>query len=89
MKLTFLGAAGTVTGSKTLVETREGTILVDGGLFQGLKSLRLLNWERPPFDVRQLDGVLLTHAHIDHSGWLPVLCRAGYRGPIWCTPAMA
>lgn len=89
MKLTFLGAAGTVTGSKTLVETREGTVLVDGGLFQGLKALRLQNREPPPFDVRALDGVLLTHAHIDHSGWLPVLAQYGYAGPIWCTPGTA
>lgn len=89
MKLTFLGAAGTVTGSRTLVETREGRLLVDCGQFQGLKQLRLLNRERPPFDVRALDGVLLTHAHIDHSGWLPVLAQLGYGGPIWCTPGTA
>lgn len=87
--LTFLGAAGTVTGSKTLVSTERGALLVDCGLFQGLKALRLQNREPPPFDPRELDGVLLTHAHVDHSGWLPVLAQRGFRGPVWCTPGTA
>lgn len=89
MKLQFLGAVGTVTGSKTLVEAGEARLLVDCGQFQGLKELRLQNWERPPFQLDSLHGILLTHAHLDHSGWLPVLVRHGYRGPVWCTPGTA
>ncbi len=89
MKLQFLGAAGTVTGSKTLVDTGDARLLVDCGQFQGLKELRLQNWERPPFELDSLHGILLTHAHLDHSGWLPVLARHGYRGPVWCTPGTA
>ena len=85
MKLTFLGAAGTVTGSKYLLESGTQKILVDCGLFQGWKQLRLRNWENPPFDVKALDAVLLTHAHIDHSGYLPCLWRLGYRGPVFST----
>jgi len=84
--LTFLGAAGTVTGSKFLVETRRARLLVDCGLFQGLKALRLRNWEHVPVDVTTLDAVVLTHAHIDHVGYLPVLTRAGFTGPIHATP---
>lgn len=87
MKLRFLGAAGTVTGSKYLVEAAGKQILVDCGLFQGLKALRLRNWERLPLDPKSLDAVVLTHAHIDHTGFLPVLTKAGYRGPVYCTPA--
>lgn len=86
MKLTFLGAAGTVTGSRTLVEAAGKRILVDCGLFQGLKELRLRNWGTPPVDPASLDGVVLTHTHLDHAGYLPRLYRAGYRGPVWCTP---
>lgn len=89
MKITFHGAAGTVTGSKYLVESRGSRLLVDCGLFQGLKALRLQNWEPPPFDLRNLDAVVLTHAHIDHSGWLPLLARRGWRAPIWSTPGTA
>lgn len=85
MKLTFLGAAGTVTGSKYLVESGRGRVLVDCGLFQGVKDLRLRNWDAPPVDPRHLDGVVLTHAHLDHCGYLPRLVKAGFRGPIWCT----
>lgn len=85
MKLTFLGAAGTVTGSKYLLESGTKKILVDCGLFQGWKQLRLRNWDNPPFDVKSLDAILLTHAHIDHSGYLPCLWRLGYRGPVYST----
>lgn len=87
MKITFLGAAGTVTGSKYLLEAVGKKILVDCGLFQGLKELRLRNWAEFPVDIAQIDAVLLTHAHIDHSGFLPLLWRKGYRGPIYATPA--
>jgi metallo-beta-lactamase family protein len=87
MRVTFLGAAGAVTGSKYLVELGARRVLVDCGLFQGLKRLRERNWQPLPFDPHSLDAVLLTHAHIDHSGYLPVLVRAGYQGPIYCTDA--
>jgi metallo-beta-lactamase family protein len=85
--LTFLGAAGTVTGSKHLLEVRGRSILVDCGLFQGLKELRLRNWEPFPVDPVRLDAVILTHAHLDHCGYLPRLVANGYRGRIFCTPA--
>jgi metallo-beta-lactamase family protein len=84
--LTFLGAAGTVTGSKHMLEVNGHRILVDCGLFQGLKELRLRNWEPFPVDPSQIDVVVLTHAHLDHCGYLPRLVAAGYRGRIWCTP---
>lgn len=87
MKLRFLGAAGTVTGSKTLVEHEGRRLLVDCGLFQGYKNLRLMNWEPLPFDVRTLDAVVLTHAHLDHSGALPLLVQQGFRGPVFATPS--
>lgn len=85
--LGFYGGAGTVTGSRTLLTTDTHRVLVDCGLFQGLKDLRLLNWKAPAFDPRSVDDVLLTHAHIDHSGYLPRLVKAGFRGPIYATPA--
>ena len=86
MRLSFLGAAGTVTGSRYLVETDDGSrILVDCGLFQGLKQLRLRNWKPFPVPVDSIDAVLLTHAHIDHTGYLPVLIRDGYEGPVFAT----
>jgi metallo-beta-lactamase family protein len=85
--LQFLGATGTVTGSKFLLEHDGSRILVDCGLFQGLKELRLRNWSAPPFDPATLGVVLLTHAHLDHSGYLPVLYRHGYAGEIVTTPA--
>jgi len=88
-RLRFLGAAGTVTGSRYLIEARGRRILVDCGLFQGFKQLRARN--RKPFPVRPntIDTVLLTHAHLDHSGYLPALIRAGYRGRVLCTEATA
>ena len=85
MKIHFLGAAGTVTGSKYLIETKNKNILVDCGLFQGLKELRLLNWENIPFDVAKIDMVLLTHGHLDHVGYLPRLVGEGFSGEIWGT----
>lgn len=85
MDIRFLGAAGTVTGSKHLVTEGDTRILVDCGLFQGLKAFRLKNWDAPPVDPGQLDAVALTHAHLDHSGYLPVLIKKGYKGPIYCT----
>lgn len=85
--LSFLGAAGTVTGSRTLLQAAGRRILVDCGLFQGIKNLRQRNWAPFPIDVSQLDAVLLTHAHLDHSGYLPRLARLGYKGPILATEA--
>ncbi len=87
MKLSFLGAAGCVTGSKYLVEHEGTTVLVDCGLFQGFKNLRLLNWDPLPFNAARLNAVVLSHAHLDHSGALPLLMRHGFRGPIYATPA--
>ena len=86
MRLTFLGATETVTGSRYLLEGAGQRILIDCGLFQGTKNLRLRNWAPPPLDPTSLDAVILTHAHIDHSGYLPVLVRMGYKGPIYATP---
>jgi metallo-beta-lactamase family protein len=84
-KLSFLGAAGTVTGSKFLLEHDGVRCLVDCGLFQGLKELRSRNWQPPPFDPASVSAVALTHAHLDHSGWLPVLIRRGFDGPVLST----
>ncbi len=83
--ITFLGAADTVTGSRYLVESGTARVLVDCGLFQGWKKLRKRNWEEPPFDPSALDAVVLTHAHIDHSGYLPRLCKSGFAGSVHCT----
>jgi metallo-beta-lactamase family protein len=85
MKLTFLGAVGTVTGSKYLVETGDKRILVDCGLFQGFKQLRLRNWGSLPVEPKAIDAVILTHAHLDHSGYIPLLVRNGFAGPVICT----
>jgi metallo-beta-lactamase family protein len=86
MKLKFLGAAGTVTGSKTMCSHGGASLLVDCGLFQGPKAVRLGNWE--PFRwAEALDAVILTHAHLDHCGYLPSLVAQGYTNPIYCTPA--
>jgi len=84
-RITFLGATDTVTGSRYLVEHAGTRILVDCGLFQGPKKLRLRNWQPPGFDATKLDAVIITHAHIDHSGYLPKLCRLGYRGHVYCS----
>lgn len=89
MRLQFLGATETVTGSKTLVENEGHRLLVDCGLFQGIKKLRERNWAPFPVSTGDLGAILLTHAHIDHTGYLPVLVRDGYRGPIYCTHATA
>src|SRR5579863_25379 len=86
-KLTFLGAAGSVTGSKYLVEAAGKRLLVDCGLFQGTNELKERNWKPLPVDPKSIDYVALTHAHLDHTGWLPVLVKAGYRGPIFANPA--
>ena len=87
--LRFLGGVGTVTGSKYLLTVDGRRVLLDCGLFQGLKDLRLRNWQAPPFDPSSLDAVVLSHAHLDHSGYLPLLVRRGFRGPILCTPGTA
>jgi metallo-beta-lactamase family protein len=84
--LTFLGAAGTVTGSKHLLEAGGRRILVDCGLFQGLKELRLRNWESLPIEPSTIDAVVLTHAHLDHCGYLPRLVNSGFGGRVFCTP---
>lgn len=85
LKLSFYGATETVTGSKYLLEADGAQVMIDCGMFQGLKELRLKNWEALPLDVAAVDALLLTHAHLDHCGWLPRLVRQGYRGPIHCT----
>ena len=87
MRITFHGAAGCVTGSRFLVQSGATRLLIDCGLFQGYKVLRERNWSLSPFDPRGLDAVLLTHAHVDHSGYLPALVRDGFRGPIHATAA--
>lgn len=84
-KLTFLGATETVTGSKYLLEVGGKRIMIDCGVFQGLKELRLRNWEPLPINPATIDYVLLTHAHIDHTGYLPRLVRDGFRGDVYCT----
>jgi len=88
----FLGAAGVVTGSKHLINTGDGTgkigfqVLIDCGLFQGQKEWRERNWHDLPIPAREIDAVILTHAHLDHSGWIPRLIKQGYSGPIYATP---
>ena len=89
MRISFHGAAGTVTGSRHLLEAAGQRILVDAGMFQGLKKLRLLNWKEPGFEPGFIDHLLLTHAHIDHSGYIPRLMQYGFAAPIHCTPATA
>lgn len=92
MKLTFLGATGTVTGSKYLLtsETKNGgekRIMIDCGMFQGLKQLRLRNWATLPINPKEVHAVVLTHAHIDHSGYLPLFVKNGFSGKVYCTEA--
>ena len=89
IRITFLGGAGTVTGSKYLVEAAGRRILVDCGLFQGYKLLRLRNWRALPVEPASLDAVVLSHAHLDHSGYIPLLVRNGFSGRIFCTGATA
>jgi len=83
----FLGAAGTVTGSKHLINTGDLQVLVDCGLFQGLKQWRERNWQPLPIPANEIDAVILTHAHLDHSGWIPILVKQGFRGRIYASPA--
>ncbi|MCX5903752.1 MAG: MBL fold metallo-hydrolase, partial [Proteobacteria bacterium] len=85
--LTFLGSTGTVTGSRFHLKTPEKQLLIDCGLFQGFKENRLRNWEAFPVAPSTIDAVLLTHAHIDHSGYIPRLCQQGFNGRIHCTYA--
>jgi metallo-beta-lactamase family protein len=87
--LTFWGGVGTVTGSKYLVETGSANVLVDCGLFQGPRELRERNWEAPPFDPRSLDAVIITHAHVDHTAYLPRLVKLGFGGPVFCSRGTA
>ncbi|HKP64183.1 MAG TPA: MBL fold metallo-hydrolase [Polyangiales bacterium] len=88
-RLTFAGGAGTVTGSKHLVDTGDARILLDCGLFQGIKALRERNWKSPAFAPSSIDAVVLSHGHLDHTGYLPRLVQAGFAGPIICTPGTA
>ncbi|OVE82325.1 MBL fold metallo-hydrolase, partial [bacterium K02(2017)] len=81
----FLGATNTVTGSKFLLSANESSTLIDCGLFQGLKNLRLQNWATPPFDVAKIDQIVLTHGHLDHSGYTPLLAKHNYNNPIFTT----
>src|SRR2546427_195357 len=83
--LSFWGAAGTVTGSKYLIETDRARVLVDCGLFQGGHELRDRNWQEPPFNAASVDAVIITHAHIDHTGYLPRFVNHGFRGPVYCS----
>jgi metallo-beta-lactamase family protein len=85
MRITFLGGVGTVTGSKYLIENDRTRVLVDCGLFQGFKNLRLRNWADLPVAPKTIDAVVLTHAHLDHSGYLPLLIKNGFKGPVICT----
>jgi metallo-beta-lactamase family protein len=87
MEIQFLGGTGTVTGSKYLLTAERSRILVDCGLFQGYKQLRLRNWAALPFEASEIDAVVLTHAHLDHSGYLPLLVKAGFKGKVFCSEA--
>jgi metallo-beta-lactamase family protein len=87
--LSFWGAAGTVTGSKYLIESDRARVLIDCGLFQGLRELRERNWQEPPFKAAAVNAVIITHAHIDHTGFLPRFVRHGFRGPVFCSRGTA
>jgi metallo-beta-lactamase family protein len=87
--ISFWGGVGTVTGSKYLIETERAKVLVDCGMFQGLKELRERNWQDPPFNPRSLNAILITHAHIDHTGYLPRLVKQGFQGPVYCSRGTA
>lgn len=87
MEIDFYGATGTVTGSKYLVRGASASVLIDCGLYQGYKQLRLRNWAPPPFDVTAINAVVLTHAHLDHTGYLPLLIKKGFNGRVYCTEA--
>jgi metallo-beta-lactamase family protein len=87
MNLSFLGAADAVTGSRHLVNIGDQRILLDCGMFQGFKTLRERNWQAFPFPPVEIDAVVLSHAHLDHSGWLPVLVKQGFKGPVYCSAA--
>ncbi|MEZ4873225.1 MAG: MBL fold metallo-hydrolase [Bdellovibrionales bacterium] len=83
MKIDFLGASRTVSGSRFLLEHEGYKLLIDCGLFQGMKTYRLKNWEEFPVDPKYIDAMVLTHAHIDHSGYIPRLINLGFKGPIY------
>ena len=87
MKITFLGAADTVTGLKHLVDAGGARVLLDCGMFQGFKLLRERNWAAPAVPPASIDAVVLSHAHLDHSGWLPALVKHGFKGPVYATQA--
>src|SRR5213079_3061607 len=87
--IAFWGAAGTVTGSKYLIETDRASVLIDCGLFQGVRELRERNWQEPPFNAASVDAVIITHAHIDHTGYLPRFVNHGFRGPVYCSRGTA
>src|SRR6184192_673677 len=87
--IAFWGAAGTVTGSKYLIETDRAKVLIDCGLFQGLRELRERNWQEPPFIAASVNAVIITHAHIDHTGYLPRFVSHGFRGPVYCSAGTA
>src|SRR3954470_9879430 len=87
--ITFFGGAGTVTGSRYLIQNNDKRILVDCGLFQGLAELRQRNWDPLQFDATSIDAVILTHAHIDHTGYLPKLVKLGFEGPVITSKATA
>ena len=89
MKITLFGAAGGVTGSAYYIQARQASVLIDFGVFQGGKEADLLNRKFPPLDLASLDAVVLTHAHLDHSGRLPLLSGKGYKNPVYCTAATA